>query len=154
MASGDLDVRRAGPAEAAVLAALHAACFPDQPWDGSAMAEILALPGSLALLALQDGLPVGFALGRLMADEAEVLSLGVLPARRRRGAGRALIAALSRQAGGLGARALYLEVAADNQAAQALYRALGFEESGRRRAYYRNGAGPAVDALLLRRALT
>lgn len=153
-----LEVRRAGLPAAPVLAALHGACFPDQawperPWDESTMVELMTAPGSLALLALRDGQPLGFALARVAADEAEVLSLGVLPAQRGRGVGRALIEALCRLADVLGAGTLHLEVAADNAAALALYRASGFEESGRRRGYYRRRSGPPVDALLLRRGL-
>ncbi|MGF1608123.1 MAG: ribosomal protein S18-alanine N-acetyltransferase [Kiloniellales bacterium] len=154
MTAAGIELRRAGPPEAVLLAALHAACFPQQPWDEAAMTGLLASPGSFALLALRGGQPLGFALGRVMADEAEILSLGVLPERRRQGAGRALAEALSGLAANLGARVLHLEVAADNAAAQALYRALGFEASGRRRRYYRDGPGPAVDALLLRRHLS
>lgn len=74
-------------------------------------------------------------------DEAEVLNIAVDPVFKRRGAGRALLA----QAGG---RTLHLEVRASNTDAIAFYQALGFSESGRRRAYYRE---PVEDAVLMRR---
>jgi [ribosomal protein S18]-alanine N-acetyltransferase len=50
------------------------------------------------------------------------------------------------QAAALGARTMFLEVAAANAAARALYAAHGFTEVGLRRRYYGNGD----DALMLR----
>ena len=47
----------------------------------------------------------------------------------------------------------FLEVAADNAAAQALYARAGFAESGRRRGYYRRPDGSGLDALVMQRAL-
>jgi ribosomal-protein-alanine N-acetyltransferase len=95
---------------------------------------------------------VGFVLGRLAADEAEVLSLGVAQAWQRRGLGRRLIEALARAAREMGARQLHLEVGAGNSAARALYAGLGFEESGRRRGYYVHPGMPPEDAINLRLA--
>jgi [ribosomal protein S18]-alanine N-acetyltransferase len=97
-----------------------------------------------------DGAPAGFALGRVAANEAEVLTLAVRPAARRAGAGQALMRALMAQAARRGAGAMFLEVAAGNAAARALYAGLGAAEVGRRRRYYPDGA----DALVLRLALS
>ena len=47
-----------------------------------------------------------------------------------------------------GARAFHLEVRAGNAAARALYRAMGFEEVGKRHSYY---SAPVEDAVLLSR---
>lgn len=91
----------------------------------------------------------GFVLARAAADEAEILTLAVVPAWRRRGLGAALLAAAQRRAASLGAAQLFLEVAADNDAARALYAGAGFEAVGLRRGYYAGGR----DALVLRRAL-
>lgn len=136
-----IEIRAAALADAQALAALHAAAFA-APWDAQALARLLAQPGSIAVLAeLQ-----GFALLRVAADEAEILTLAVAPAARRRGIGSALVSQAAAKARDEGARTLFLEVAAINAAARALYARLGFAAAGRRRDYY--GAGQ--DALLLK----
>lgn len=126
------------------LAALHAACFTlPRPWTGAEFASLLADPTTRLIAEAQ-----GFALIRVAAGEAELLTLAVAPAARRRGLGRRLVAQALAAAQGAGAEAMFLEVAADNAPARALYAQAGFAEAGRRRAYY---AG--TDALVLRRAL-
>lgn len=144
-------LRPIGPFDLDVVAALHAACF-DDPWSPAAIAGVLAMPGSFGLLSNTCGELSGFLLARVAADEAEILSLGVVRQWRRRGIGRALIAAAAAHAAESGARRLFLEVAADNGDARALYLREGFQQVGRRPRYYRRGGG-AVDALLLARSL-
>jgi ribosomal-protein-alanine N-acetyltransferase len=126
------------------MAALHAAAFTrPRPWSEAEFAALLAAPGVFACTRAQ-----GFALGRAIADEAELLTLAVHPEARRRGLGRALVAAFEAGARRAGARAAFLEVAADNAAALALYAGAGWRPAGRRPGYY---AG--TDALVLCRAL-
>lgn len=140
-----------GPEAADLLAALHAEAFrPADRWGAQAISLLLALPGHFALLAEARGAPVGFAMGRVAAGEAEVLTLAVRAASRREGAGRALMRALMAEAARRGADALFLEVAEGNAAARMLYAGLGAAEAGRRRRYYPDGS----DALVLRAALT
>lgn len=130
----------------AALAALHAACFTTpRPWSEAEFASVLAAPGALLLTSDH-----GFLLGRVAAGEAELLTLAVAPAARRTGEGRDLVRRFLAAAEGQGATVAFLEVASDNPAAQALYRATGWHEAGRRRGYY----APGVDALVLRRDLT
>ena len=127
------------------LARLHAACFTvPRPWTAEEFAQVLAGPG-VALVPR----PEGFALGRIAAGEAELLTLAVDPARRRRGAGRALLAAFEARARAEGAAEAALEVAEGNAAARALYAGAGWREAGRRPGYYADGQ----DALVLRKAL-
>jgi ribosomal-protein-alanine N-acetyltransferase len=141
------------PAGAAVpLAAMHGACFPDDPWDAEALARILSLPGSFGYLVWQEDSPVGFILARDLGGEAEILSLGVLPAWRRRRIGRALLTAIANEAAARHSVAIVLEVATDNEAARRLYTAFGFVTAGRRPRYYRRIGGTA-DALILRREI-
>lgn len=129
------------------MAAIHAAAFPPgERWGADALALQLGLPGAFGLLAG----PAGFVLARVAADEAEILTLAVLPGERRHGLGRLLLQAACDQAASHGATSMFLEVAAGNTAARALYAAEGFTQAGLRKNYY--GAGR--DALVLRRALT
>jgi len=146
------ELRPVGPFDLDCLAALHGLCF-DEAWSTAAMAGLLASPGSFGLLSITEGAPSGFALARVAADEAEILSLGVLPPYRHRGIARLLLRATAERAGDSGAQRLFLEVAADNHAARALYLREGFARVGRRPCYYRRGAG-SVDALILARPLS
>src|SRR5690606_15342348 len=105
-----------GPAHAELLAAMHARCFPDDPWDAQAMREILAMPGSFGFLDER-----GFAIGYAAADSCDLVTIGVLPEARRKGAGRALLEALCAEAKRRGAAAVVLEVAESNAAARNFY---------------------------------
>jgi ribosomal-protein-alanine N-acetyltransferase len=87
------------------------------------------------------------------ADEAEVLTLGVSAPFQRRGIARRLVEGLMRAVSAAGGERLHLEVAADNTAAIALYKMLGFAEVGRRRGYYQRSDGTSSDALTLVRPL-
>jgi ribosomal-protein-alanine N-acetyltransferase len=138
-------------------AALHALCFPGESWSRADFAGILEIAGASGRLAidLADELqqPQGFLFDMLLGSAGDIVTLGVAPAARRRGAARALLEDLLARARGLGVAALTLEVADDNAAAFALYRALGFEPAGTRRGYYRRPDASVVDARLLRRSL-
>ncbi len=131
------------------LAELHAEAF-DLPWSADDFQDLFATPGTFALAA--DNLD-GFIMLRAVADEAEILTLAVRPSARRRGLGLALVTAAQDAAARRGADALWLEVAADNTAALALYDRAAFDEAGRRRSYYRRLDGSRMDAVLMRRAL-
>jgi ribosomal-protein-alanine N-acetyltransferase len=140
-----------GAAEAAALSDVHALSF-DAPWSAPDLAALLGSPGVFALGA-RDGAAIhGFILARAIAGEAEILTLAVDPNHRREGLGRALLVAAEGAARTAGAEALFLEVAADNPAAVALYQTAGLEVVGRRHGYYAR-AGRAVDALVLRKNL-
>lgn len=118
------------------LAAIHAMSFPPRErWDDAAIAAQFSLPGTFALITAEGGM----ILARVIADEAEILTFAVIPARRRRGLGRALLEAASDATRARGARILFLDVAAGNAAARALYTAAGFRETGRRPRYYADG---------------
>ena len=137
-------------------AVLHGEAFApvgERGWTRQEIAELLAAPG-VAGVALRAGHhAVGIALYRFVADEAELLTIAVRPALQRRGAGRRLLAAVIVQARDAGARVLFLEVAADNQAARRLYESAGFQPVGKRAAYYRRDDGMAADALVMRLTL-
>lgn len=132
------------------MAALHAAAFTaERPWSAQEFQELLASP-FVAVIARAGG----FALTRSLAGESELLTLAVDPAQQRRGIGRDLLRdwLAAAQCGGI--EDAFLEVAADNAGAIALYQAAGFAETGRRRGYYARAGAASVDALLMGRALT
>ncbi len=132
----------AAPPDAEAMAALHALAFPPpERWDAATFANQLALPSVFGFVCPE----AGFVLARVAADEAEILTLAVIPAARRGGRGHALLRAAEHKAAASGARKMFLEVAPANLAARALYSSAGYAEVGRRKNYYRDGS----DALLL-----
>jgi ribosomal-protein-alanine N-acetyltransferase len=144
----------AGPEAASEIAAMHGRLF-DQPWDTPSVYRLLEHPGSTALIA-RHGFPktsVGFVMGQIAADEAELLSIGVVESWQRLGLGSRLLLGLTRALERAQVRRLHLEVAADNTAALALYEAHGFSRSGLRKNYYQRPGGGSVDALTLARGL-
>jgi ribosomal-protein-alanine N-acetyltransferase len=141
----------AQPESADALARVHATSF-DQAWTAVDIAELLAAPGGFGLAVHEGGAPLAFILLRAIAGEAEVLTLAVDPNARRRGVARALVEAALLMAQTAGAEAMFLEVAADNAGAIALYAGAGFVRVGARAGYYRRETG-AIDALVMRRDL-
>ena len=132
------------------LADLHARCFRSPPpWSAGDFTGFLADP--LAFLLVEAD--AGFLLGRAVAGEAELLTLAVAPEARRLGLGRKLVARFLYQAQLRGAERAFLEVAADNTAAIALYESSGFQRAGIRRGYYQSPEGHRTDALVLARNL-
>lgn len=131
------------------MAALHASCFTTpRPWSEAEFASLLVSPLSFALFE-----PAGFLLARVVAGEAELLTLAVAPDARRRGMGAALVSAFVQESARRGADSAFLEVADDNAAARALYAAAGFTPAGKRRGYYEAPDGSRQDALILVRSL-
>ena len=131
------------------LARLHAAAFTqERPWSAAEFAALLSLPGTLLL-----GDDRAVLLGRVVADEAEVLTLATHPGLRRQGLGAALLLRFHDEARARGAARAFLEVAEDNLPARALYGAGGYGQVGRRPAYYARRDAPACAALVLSRDL-
>ena len=145
-------VDRATPIDAGLMAGLHASCFANA-WDEAAMAQFIAGPDTLCLIASVAGNSVpasaGFLIARKAADEAELLTLGVAPAYRRQGLARALLAVLVQELRRTGGKRLFLEVEDGNDAALGLYRSFGAEVAGRRPCYYEHGADAAIFCLAL-----
>jgi ribosomal-protein-alanine N-acetyltransferase len=141
-------IHTVGPEAAELFAAVHAEAFP-KPWPAADFQKLLATPGAFGLVVAADG-PCAVLAAWTAADEAEILTLAVTPQARRRGFGRDLVSAAIAEAGRRGARGMFLEVAADNAGARALYEALGFRAAGRRRNYYQNTGGASQDAIVLR----
>jgi len=150
-------VRTAEMADCDALAELHSESFR-RGWSGAEFEALLAQPGVFALLAQYRGplgakRPAGFALFRLVGDEAEVLSIAVSREFRRRGVARLLLEEALRHLYREGARSIHLEVEDANLAAVNLYRSMEFSQSGERPGYYRQGRPVPGGALVMRRQL-
>ncbi|MDD5297078.1 MAG: ribosomal protein S18-alanine N-acetyltransferase [Rhodocyclaceae bacterium] len=132
---------------AAAEADLHAF-----PWRRKQFADSLAA-GHEAWIACVSGELAGYAVVMQALDEVELLDIAVLKAWQRQGLGCALLDFLLGRARQAGARTMFLEVRASNQAGLALYRGTGFSEVGRRRGYYPAHQG-REDAVVMRRELS
>ena len=135
-------------------AALHAASFA-HGWPTAEFEALLAsksTTGAAAVDGASDELR-GFALSRIAADEAEILTVAVQAAFRNRGIGRALMTDMLARLTAAHVRSLFLEVEGANRPAIALYTRLGFREVGRRSGYYRKPDGATEAALVLRKDL-
>ena len=137
----------------AVLAGMHKICFAD-PWSEGGFAESLNSPDTRGLIAvandslvpsLDDSGPAGMVMWRTVVDEAEILTIAVLPPWRRQGLGKRLLIAAMDAIDGAGIQSIFLEVAENNPAGQHLYKSHGFVQVGRRSGYYNT-----VDALVMR----
>ncbi|MGL4321769.1 MAG: GNAT family N-acetyltransferase [Paracoccaceae bacterium] len=131
------------------MAALHAMCFTQPPpWSAASFHAFAADPLCFTLLEADS-----FLIGRVVAGEAELLTLAVAPQNRRRGLGARLVTRFIYQARLRAADQALLEVAATNTPAFALYTAAGFAQSGLRKGYYHAPGLTSVDAIVMQRAL-
>jgi ribosomal-protein-alanine N-acetyltransferase len=120
-------------------------------WSGQGLGEAASWTGGVALVSEAEGVVSGFLIGRQVGDEAEILNLGVTPARRRRGEGGALLLAALYEFRSRGVSRVFLEVRESNEAGVAFYSKHGFSKTGRRSGYYRE---PAEAAIMMEKKLT
>jgi ribosomal-protein-alanine N-acetyltransferase len=146
-------LRPAHPADAAAVSAIHRMVF-DQPWEADGLQCLLELPVVRAYIAEAGPAQelAGFIVGQLAADEAEILSVGVAPIWQRSGVATLLLRDFAASVSYSGAKRMFLEVAADNAPALALYFQQGFHCVGRRKSYYERRGQPFADALVLAKA--
>jgi ribosomal-protein-alanine N-acetyltransferase len=141
----------ATPGDGDVLGAIHATSFPE-PWTAADFTQFLRQPGVIGWITGGDNAEA-FILMRRVAEEAEVLTLAVMPPMRRRGHAAKLLAHALEDLRNRGTASCYLEVAVDNDAARALYESAGFKNCGTRRGYYERADAPKGDAIVMRRDL-
>ncbi|GHG88593.1 GNAT family N-acetyltransferase [Pseudodonghicola xiamenensis] len=131
------------------MAATHAAAFTQsRPWRAEEFADLLSMSGTFAC-----GDARCFALIRVIADEAELLTIATHPDYQRQGRARTLMAQWQAKAAARGAARAFLEVAADNPAALSLYESCGYDPVGLRRGYYPRPDLAPSDAILMARSL-
>ena len=118
------------------------------PWSTE---SLLASTELEAWIAHLDGYIAGFLIGRIAADEFEILNMAVSRAHRRFGVASKLLESAVKFSQNAGATRAYLEVRASNAAAIALYTRRGFTQCGRRPNYY---PAPIEDAILLSLSLS
>ena len=121
---------------------LHRACFPERPWSAGEFEDLKK--SGCDIMASQNG----FVVWRVVADEAEIITIGVHPDARRGGIAAAMLTLVENDVKKRGGKKIFLEVAENNVPARALYEHNGYVRVGVRPKYY-NG----VDAILMEKAL-
>ncbi len=124
------------------VANLHKLCFPHKPWTAADFANLKK--SGCDIIASQNG----FVVWRTVADEAEIITIGVAPDARGGGIASAMLGLAEVDAKKNGAAKMFLEVAENNTPARKLYDAAGYKTVGRRPKYY-NG----IDAILMEKSL-
>lgn len=132
--------RRAGAADVTRVMEIEKDGFK-HPWSRELIERELGHAWSQVLLACDPGSGagetiVGYIVFWLVHDEVHVLNVATALEARRRGVGRALMAAAEHAGRNRGARIATLEVRRSNEAALALYRVIGYRQVGVRANYY------------------
>ena len=122
------------------LANLHQKCFPHKPWSADDFADLKK--SGCEIITSQHG----FIVYRQILDEAEIITIGVHPDARRTGIAAAMLGIVEADLKKHGVKHIFLEVAADNAPARALYEQNGFVQIGVRPKYY-----DGVDAIMMRK---
>ena len=148
-ASGKLEFRSVTVADIDAVMVIERASFAS-PWSRQFFLQELQAANSRSVLCYSDGEPIGYVIYWELVDELDIHNVAVHPGHRRRGVGRAMLESLIGGAVERGFRRMTLEVRRSNDAAQALYRSLGFEFCGLRRGYYSDNG---EDAWLMERRL-
>ena len=113
-------------------------------WTEWGFRELLGWGGVLALVSEGDKKIIGFIIGRQVGDEAEILNLAVMQAKRRKGEGGALLKAAMDEFRARQVSRVFLEIRESNERGTAFYAKHGFSEAGRRAGYYRDPEEAAI----------
>lgn len=117
---------------------LHKVCFPNKPWSASDFADLKK--SGCDIIVSQNG----FVVWRVVADEAEIITIGVHPDARKSGIASAMLAIIENDIKKRGGKKIFLEVAENNEPARKLYEANGYKKIGVRPKYY-----DGIDAIMM-----
>ena len=136
--SRKLSFRKMVPDDADAVARVEAACFP-VPWSRESFWREASNENTSYLVAVDEaaGEIIGYVGCWILADEAQITNVAILPAYRGKGIGTQLFAASIKAA-------MTLEVRPSNAPALALYHHFGFTEAGRRKHYYSDNGEDAI----------
>ncbi len=131
------------------MAHIHALCFTTpRPWKTAEFAKMLARPAVFVLHSNS-----GFALGQIAGPEAELLTIAIHPDAQGKGNGRKLLQQFIESTSQNNIFDIFLEVAETNIRAINFYKSAGFENTGRRMAYYTPPSGPKIAAITMKYTL-
>lgn len=119
----------------------------DSPWTEEQLFKLLEAGNSIMLAGMQEEEIVGLLVASTTTVESDIYMVVVGEDFKRQGIGQQLFSYLIDYCTKEGLETIFLEVRESNLPAYNLYKSLGFEEIGRRRAYY---SKPIEDALMMK----
>lgn len=134
--------------EAGILTDIHEKCFP-RYWNRQAFTDFFAVKDTFAFLVEEGNIPIAMTVYRVALDQADVMTIGVLPQWRRKGIAKMLVEKIIADCSELGVKKLFLEVEDGNEAGLNLYEQSGFKHISRRKLYYKQLDGSLTDALVM-----
>ena len=138
-----MELRRATPTDAPVIAAMESEYFSDG-WAEKDILSYISSEMAMCYSAISDGELIGYILGRKIVPEGEIYRVAVKKEKRERGIGSRLLLHAMKCEGEAGVESLFLEVREENAAARQLYSSAGFAEIGFRKNYYKNPDDNAI----------
>jgi len=140
----NITFRRATIDDAELISEMEKLNFSD-PWDISAIKNVLDNPAVYFTVAELDGIPVAYGGMTVVVDECDIINIAVMEHMRRMGIGRMLVQRMLDICKDLGVTEIFLEHRESNIPAAVLYESFGFSVYGVRRKYY---SSPPEDAIL------
>jgi ribosomal-protein-alanine N-acetyltransferase len=115
------------------------------PWpERSFHFELVDNPASRCWVVEQDGRIASMIVAWMLVDEAHIATIATHPDYRRRGVAGKLLTYALRYMSKEGAVTSFLEVRESNLVARDMYRKFGYEETGRRKHYYKDNNEDAI----------
>lgn len=145
-------LRSVGQEVAGILSKIHEECFPTY-WNSDAFTGFFSVAGTRALVTdAADGI-AGMIVWRVVGEQADIMTLAVLPPYRRQGMARLLVEQALAYAKNAGATTFFLDVEDGNTPAIRLYESYGFTVLRRRKLYYQKPDGSYTDALVMKKKI-
>lgn len=132
----DIVCRRLEKSEAKLASELEKRCL-ETAWSERQIAEALDNENAVYIGAFDGSTLCGIGSAYCVCGDAEIMNIAVCPEFRRRGAGKAITAALEDALAAKKSEVITLEVAEDNIGAIALYESAGFRAVGTRKGFYK-----------------
>lgn len=145
-------IEPADQTDAELLAAIHKECFPTY-WNPDEFNNFFGVEGTHAFLVIKGETPVGMMVYRAQFEQADIITIAVLPEHRKLGIARAMLEKSLAHMTKLGVETIFLDVEDGNQAAISLYEGYGFAYQRRRKLYYRQKDGSYTDALVMQKKI-
>jgi ribosomal-protein-alanine N-acetyltransferase len=139
-------------AEAGTLTEIHEKCFP-RYWNREAFTDFFSVKGTCAFLVEENDNPVAMMVYRISFEQADIMTIAVLPQWRRRGIAEKMLSEMLAKCRNTGVKKIFLEVEDGNISAFNLYEKCGFKQIGRRKLYYQQLDGSYTDALVMEKKL-
>lgn len=135
-----------------VLVGIEKDIYPESPWSAAQFREeLFGVPKTRKyIVAVDDNEIIGYAGIAIAGDVADIHTLTVLPAFRRRGIASHMLKELEEWATQKGIANFMLEMREGNAEAQPLYEKYGYQVISRRDNYY----APGIHALIMRKEIS